>query len=90
MDDIWLLLLAFPELSCCVVPGWLLCVAGDVVAYYTSAPNRRERRRAKSTEQPPPPRDFWSWLFLILIGATIVLFIVFVVTSVMLMNRVKS
>ena len=90
MDEIWLLLLAAPELSCCVLPGWLLTLVGDIAAYYTSAPNRRERRDAKSQGQPPPPRDIWSWLFLILLGVSIVLFIVFIVKSIMLMNRIKA
>ena len=90
MEALWLPLLAAPELFCCALPVWLSCLLGDVAAYYTSDSNRRERAEAKKKDQPPPPRDIWSWLFLILLGVSIVLFIVFIVKSIMLMNRIKA
>src|SRR5215510_10647288 len=93
MDELfWLLLISLPGAGeiCCLVPLWLVVFLADVCAYYTSGPNRRERRDAQDNDLPPPPRDYWTWLFLILLGVTVLLFIVFVVQSIMLMNRIKS
>ena len=69
---------------------WVFNLVGDVAAYRTSRTNRRERAEAKKKGETLPPRDIWSWLFLILLGITVILFVLFMVKSVMLMNRVKS
>ena len=85
------LLLSFipAEQICCELIIWFLCLAEDVALYRAGAANRRLRSEAKKNGETPPPRDIWNWAFLFLLGVSVVIFVVFIVKSIILMNCVK-